>query len=1435
MIAHFEQASTDAKFRVTDTTTNARPWIDDQQIDDAANQAARRHVIWGWRNTDRTILELNEERSRSITADVRGWMLDDLAAASPDQAWRHEKALAILHLIRQTREQLPKQFIGIAYLQNSEPRTYALATDIVRTLHDLTEERGILRYLQSYQTVAPLNIAEIWCLPAMFSMALVDELQRLIQKINDQQWSRRSNLTADLNIADEAAMDITIASLRAVTSMDWSSIFESASLTEAVLRKDPDGTYPDMDSETRDRYRRTIQTLAKRTGEPEIEVARRAFELAEKGMSSSDPRHRHIGYYLIDRGRDQLEAAIGYRPRWRQALGRYALCHATPVYLGAISLLTGVAVCFAIAVAVIGGGSWMICLLAAVLSFIPASEIATSVVNYWVTKWLPLRTLPKLELKSGIPIDLQTMVVIPTMLLNDRQINNMLDTLESHFLANPEPNLSFALLTDFSDAPESRMPEDDELLATAVNGIRRLNDRYSSVGRSARRDDDSTERFFLFHRERRWNDADKVWMGWERKRGKLVEFNRLVLGASKTSYLRISDEVAARLTQTKYVITLDSDTILPHQSARRLVGTIAHPLNRPQLTKTDEGYCVTAGYSLLQPRIRISLAAAHQSSYSWLNVSGAGLNPYVTGASDVYQDLFQEGSFIGKGIYDVAAFQSTVDKVFPANHVLSHDLIEGCHARAGLVTDVELVDGFPARYDADARRTHRWTRGDWQLLPWLMPQVPTASGKRKNPLSLVSRWKVLDNLRRSIVPTALLILLIAGWTILPGSPWAWTAFAMLGPALPMVWDLSRLTRRHPDGTWKDHWRFVKEQTRRTIAQTFVSIALLPHRAQMMTDATIRALVRMMVTRRQLLEWETAAATEHRLAGSRWSMIMELWFPPLFAMAIATAALMGGLKGSAVIPAMSLAVLWFCSPLIAYFISQPTRQREVALSADQRRWLWEVARQTWSYFHAHVGPADHWLPPDNVQDGESPKVAHRISTTNEGLFLVSALAAHDLGILEAPELAKLIQLNLDTWEKLPQYRGHHFNWYDSTTLEPLNPRYISTVDNGNLLTCLLTVQQGLKEVAKRKEPGLRDQLLQLARRCCRMVQAMDFRFLFDAKRKLFHIGFNVDTQTLDAGHYDLLASEARLASYVAIAKGNVDHQHWFQLGRRMTKVGDRPCLMSWSGSMFEYLMPTLFIPTIRNSLLDVSCRAAIARHIEYGKQKGVPWGISESSFAELNDSQDFGYHAFGVPSIGLQQGLDRDLVIAPYASALALAFEADAATKNLQELAAAGALGRWGFVDAVDYTSRRLAEGQTHSIVPCYMAHHQGMTMVALANRLRDNCMIRRFRSHPAVHAVELILEERVPDGPIPEYIPTVEPVAAENPVVEVVPVDDDAPSTPPPPTMPASATAVVEDQSFPRERLSAAPAFSASPALNENMAIRSIVSLNGNLTSPPRD
>lgn len=1552
---------------------------------------------------------------------------------TPEAEWLLDNFYVVEDQLLEIRDDLPQKFYReLPKLATGKPRVYALSLELIVHTDSALDEDTIIRFVNAFQTVAPLSIGEVWAVPIMLRLALLENLRRLagqmlaarrcqaearqliaawreheefpldlssleacaplVLQLLEQMHEQGALATAGLKRLDEqltkhqfsvheiarlehqrqAANQVSIGnvitSMRLISALDWVVIFEQINLAEQTLRQDPAEVYPQMDFASRDRYRHVVEELAKRTRLTDVEVAQQAIALAQnaQAVQSAAWQCRHVGYWLGDRGREELERKLGYRPRSANWLKRRLMKNPSAAYFGSVATSTF------LAVGALALTSWMSGLpvaaivLIACLALLPASEMAVNLTNLLVTSLLPPRLLPKLEFKDGVTATYSTFVVIPSLLTSRRDVETLLSRLEMHYLANAESALRFALLTDLADAEVKEQPGDEELVAFARQGIRNLNATYSNDGHQP---------FFLFHRERRWNEAEGCWMGWERKRGKLLEFNRLLRGSTDTSYVVQEGDVSflRQRRAVQFVITLDADTQLPHGAARRLIGTLAHPLNRPHFdAKTGR---IVAGYSVLQPRVTIPLASANRTWFSKIFANSPGLDPYTTAASDVYQDLFGEGSFTGKGIYDLDAFEKTLDGAFPENQILSHDLIEGCHGRVALVSDIEVIDGYPSRYDAAARREHRWIRGDWQILPWLLPRVPSAHGWRPNQLSLLSRWKIFDNLRRSLVPPTLLAALLVGWLAWPNAAWIWTLAALLMLFLPLLSQLALAVRYWPRGTARPyHFHALAIDLGRSLIQTAINISVLPYEAVLMLDAIGRTLFRMIVTRRKLLEWETAEATERRLRHSRWSSFVQMWFVPVLAIVLAVA-----LAPAARLAALPFLTAWLLAPPIAHWISQPRRVQAANLSVSQNSWLRLIARKTWAFYEACVGPEDNWLPPDNLQEYPTEKIAHRVSPTNEGLFLASALAARDFGYIGLTDLADLWERSLDSLKGLDRLHGHFYNWYDTLTLKPLFPRYVSTVDSGNLAACLLTVGQGItdlrtasimpadlwrgladtiamaeeccerlhprgarlvspplneladaiallrnyatsapqdlfqwqaalerlaqdaRQVSQRLETfqktaefpdtevvpkvrslllwvagvqkdwqalfpwvgvaleltrespgtapralpwngassaaqakwqdlwkalsdrrslvavttlehaaapsisGLRDQLASdlagenreaalswleklqsaaslatrsaialshrfdsLARQMDSLAQEMDFRFLYNPQRRLFAIGFNVEEAKLDRAHYDLLCSEARVASYLAIAKGDVEPRHWFQLGRPLTQTAGQPALLSWGGTMFEYLMPPIFQRIYEGSLLSQSCQAAVARQQQYGRQNKVPWGTSESAFGALAINSDYHYRSFGVPGLGLKRGLAKDLVVSPYSTMLALETDPPAAFDNLQALAQEGALGAWGFYDAIDYTPQRLAVGKRSIIVRCYMAHHQGMSLLAIANLLFGGCIRRRFHAHPLARANELLLQEKIPIA-----APRVEPHADELSLVEVPRFDEE--------------------------------------------------------------
>ncbi|MDQ3069387.1 MAG: carbohydrate-binding protein [Acidobacteriota bacterium] len=939
-----------------------------------------------------------------------------------------------------------------------------------------------------------------------------------------------------------------------------------------------------------------------------------------------------------------------------------------------------------------------------------------------------------------MPAESRTLVVVPTLLTSVAGVDALLEHMEILALGNADPHVHFAILSDFADAATAETPADAAILERAITGVQALNLKHGEEHEGL---------FFLLHRERKWNLSEHVWMGWERKRGKIEEVNRLLRGSAGTSFTTQIGNLEV-LPSVRYCLTLDSDTRLPRDTAKRLIGIIAHPLNRPRFDA--EVGRVTEGYGILQPRVSVTMSSAAGSLFARIYAGHTGVDPYTTAVSDVYQDLFKEGIFTGKGLYDVDAFVAALDERVPENTLLSHDLFEGLYARTALVSDVEVVDDYPSSVLAHARRQHRWVRGDWQILLWLFPFVPSRAGMQRNRLPLIARWKILDNLRRSLVAPASAALLLCGWTFLPGHPAVWTGAALAAILFPVIAQALGLLRgpRHQE-SFPVFVRTGADDLNAAAARAGLQIAFMANEAWERLHAIMVTLVRLGVTRSRMLEWETAAAAAARQGSADVRAFVRgmIASPVLAAGAL---ALVASVRPQALTSALPVIASWVLAPWVAFVLSRPAPQTKSLLGARDREYLEAVARKTWQYFET-FGTAEHnALPPDNVQLVPELTIASRTSPTNIGLGLLATLSAHDLGFIGTPALLDRIGATLTTIEGLERFRGHLLNWYDTRTLQPMAPPYISTVDSGNLAGALLTLAVGLQGIAK-QDAASSDALTALASRAETLFGEMDFRFLYESRRRLFAIGYRLadadNPGRQDASYYDLLASEARLASFLAIAKGDVAEVHWFHLGRALTSVRGAPVLLSWSATLFEYLMPLLLMRSYPRTLLDESCRMALRRQMDYAADRGVPWGISESAYNLVDRHDTYQYKAFGIPGLGLKRGLGDEVVVAPYATALGLMVDPVASVANLRRLASAGLEGEFGFFESIDYTNRdpdAITPGAAPAgvVVQAYMAHHQGMTLVAMANALNGDRMVERFHADTRVQATELLLQERVP-------------------------------------------------------------------------------------------
>jgi cyclic beta-1,2-glucan synthetase len=1529
---------------------------------------------------------------------------------SPAAEWLVDNYHIVEEQLREIRQDLPKSYyhelpkLAFGELQGY-PRIYSVALALIAHTDSRLDTQTLQRFIASYQIVAPLSIGELWAVAITLRLALVENLRRLaitiarararrdeadkladkllevaslqptavmslvnerlgkredlphpflvqlVQRLREQHPSvmpvmdwiekllRRQGTSVEqiihLEHQRQAAAQVTvgniITSMRLLSTLDWNDFFEKVSLIEPLLGKDPAGVYSRMEFASRDRYRHVVERISKRTRTSELKIAQAAIDLAAKAEENLGAQ-RHVGYYLIDDGLSRLESAFKYQPRPTERLRRFLLRHSTGTYIGILMLMTLLIMGFLLTVMYRHGAGWQFIALTALLALIPASDLAVTVLNWDLTHFFPPRLLPRMDTSDGIPEDAATFVVVPTIFLHESQVHELVERLQVHYLANQVDHVYFALLSDFPDAATEETPTDSHLLAIAQSGIDALNRHHGN------------ERFHLFHRRRQWNEGERKWMGWERKRGKLEEFNRLLRGAPDTSFV-VQTANDALLKSIRYVITLDSDTQLPRDVARRLVGAALHPLNQPTIDAATNR--VIDGYGILQPRVSISLASASRSKFVQVFSGYTGIDPYTTAVSDVYQDFFGEGNFTGKGLYEVDAFQRTLDNRVPANALLSHDLFESLFARAALTTDIELLDDYPASYEAYAKRSHRWTRGDWQIIRWLLPTVPDGERRKvHNVLPVMARWKILDNLRRSLVAPSLFLWLVASCALFPGSSLLWCLFVFLVIAFPVYLHVTTGLLIHPRGLpWTSHFWSLWGDFRTNTAQIALSFVFLPHQAWLMCDAIVRALYRQLISKRKLLEWVSAAEAEKSVRNEVGSFVRFML--PALVLTLIALGLTIALKPAGLPVMGTLFVVWMLSPFIAYLVSKPRAAERTVLSADDAAFVRVIARRTWRFFESFVGAEDNWLPPDNYQEDPAPVIAHRTSPTNMGLLLLANCSARDLGYIGTLELVERQELTFSTLAQLNRLHGHFFNWYDTRTLEPLLPQYISTVDSGNLAGHLLAVKQaciefpdnslfdasvieGLNDtikaigteasglgssrqrtdvvtvrqlqdeiaacqkllqtqpdnnllswvvlfdslarrvseiedivaalahehgevsfkelrwwvgalthqvksrrrdvdtltnwsrllplfdeatVAANKEwesivtllqhvpaladvPQLCDKVLvqlaamqdhasptlaqtaarltkaleqsagsasdilsrfsRLARQCDRLVDEMDFSFLFDLERKLFPIGYNVTASKVDDSYYDLLASEARLASFVGIAKGDVPQQHWFRMGRALTKVDGGRALISWTGTMFEYLMPLLVMRNYQATLLSETYQTIVDRQIEYGQERGVPWGISEAAYNVRDLHLNYQYGPFGVPGLGLKRGLIEDLVVAPYASMLAAEIDPIAAIANLRRLQKEGALGPYGFYESIDYTAERLPEGQKSVLIRAFMTHHQGMSLVSLTNILHEDLAQKRFHSDPAVQATELLLQERIPVG-----VPAAHPRAEE--------------------------------------------------------------------------
>lgn len=1563
-----------------------------EQLNRHASALAKLHRVRKVRKRDELLARLTSNEKVLLQAHVLlGETIKAKKRISPAGEWILDNFHFIEEQIRLAKKHLPQGYSAkLPQLDggpsDGHPRVYDIALEIIAHVDGRIDQNNVASFVSTYQQTAPLTLGELWAIPIMLRLALIENLRRVAVRVmagledrsKAEHWARvilesvandPKNLilvVADMarakppltnsfvaeftrrlqefsglvdiplawldhqflesgssiqekvqdeiqqQAANQVSVSCSIGSLRFLSAIDWREFVQDMSLVEQALKMDPCGVYGKMDFYTRDRYRHVIEDLARKHDLNEIQVAKAAVQLSLKEHSANPLKNRrsHVGYYLIDKGYRDLQRSLNSKaPPLTSRDQTWAI-----IYFSTILVITLViAGLMTDAMISIDYLEWLAITAAGLCS----SQVGVAIANWLVTLLKAPKILPRLDFSKEVPSDCRTLVVVPTLLFDLNNVEKLIEGLEIRYFGNRNPNVYFALLTDFADAKTEKTPQDDAILFAARNGIEQLNERHRSpdVG-------ECEDRFLILHRPREWNPQENVWMGYERKRGKLEALNGLLRGktcregASTPSFSMIAGNVKI-LPTIKYVITLDTDTQLPRDTAYKLIGAMAHPLNIPHFD--PEKRRVTEGYGIMQPRVAINLPSTNKSWFVRLYGGDGGTDPYTLAVSDVYQDLFAEGSFIGKGIYDVDAFTQSLSAVLPTNLILSHDLIEGAYARSGLISDVVLYEEHPSHYIEDLKRRRRWIRGDWQILYWLLPRVPLRDGTwEKNPLSLISRWKIFDNLRRSLVPIAtLVVLFLAGYelehpefiTHLVLGAYFLSAFFSVSYGFLNKPSYSRITT---------HIRSESRAALQHIIHAVLTLMFVPNDAMTSISSITKSLKRMFFTHKNLLEWRSASDPGNSEGWSIAHFYRSMPAGPI-------AAVIGGVtlfvNEPATIPwsAMPLLSLWFFAPFVARFLSQDLASKDAELKPAQKADLRRLARKNWRFFEDFVSEENNWLPPDNFQEYPQPVVAQRTSPTNIGLALLANLTAYDFGYISLSTLLTRTEATFRTLDKLERFRGHFYNWYDTNSLKPLLPMYVSTVDSGNFAAHLIILETGLRSLVEAKiipsqiwqglydaveilemslkEPQsqnanisknsalihrvsllkqqltqppqtlsgaallssnlhadcvffrqsipaeqnemhewlkviiaqcednllkpLRDsapwiELLQeliaekkaylsdlvtldaiptwrdlmsihsrysakiqdwmtsdsvsapklltlasalescqnaaklrlqsleaTADRCIDFAK-FEYGFLYDSNRNLLTIGYNVGDHRRDAGFYDLLASEARLISFVGIAQGELPQEHWFSLGRLLTSWNGDSMLLSWSGSMFEYLMPLLVMPTFQGTLLDQTYCAVVQRQMQYGIQTGIPWGVSESGYNATDAQLNYQYKAFGVPGLGFKRGLADDLVIAPYASMMSLMIAPKLAYNNLENMRKLGFEGKYGFYEAIDYTPSRLVSDQSYAIVRSFMAHHQGMGFLSLAYLLLDQPMQKRFHDTAILQATELLLQERVP-------------------------------------------------------------------------------------------
>ena len=1322
-----------------------------------------------------------------------------------------------------------KKLMGIANnIDKGFARIYVLAYDIINYTGNSIDYKNVSDFLKAYQMKKTLSMDEIWNIGIFMQIAIIQKIKDIceqiyysqIQKvkaenifdkyINNKEYTKiRNNIEYRFKIKEykqmrysfiehlsyklknegkkaipffmaleeqvnkmgtsidevvkkehydialkKVAMANCITSMKELTRMDFLSIFEETNEVEEVLNQDPVKVYSNMDYKTKEYYRNTIEEISKKTKIAEIYIAKKALELAKDNFNNEEiNKEGHIGYYLVDEGKYKL-----YKVLQQKVSNSLKKETKVKLYIGAIWTISFLIDLIFMISSYIQIKNIILTIIIGILLIFPIEEISLKIIQYILLKIVKPKLIPKMDFYNGISEENSCFVVIPTILNSKEKVKELIQKLEVYYLANKSDNLYFALLGDCTSGPNKEENFDKDVIEEGRKQVQILNEKY-------KKNESDVPKFYFTYRKRYWNGNEECYLGWERKRGLLSQFNRYILGKEDNPFFintienTMPNEVKQKI---KYVITLDADTELVLNTGLELIGSMAHILNKPVLNKKKD--LVIDGYALIQPRIGINLDAANKNLFTKIFAGTGGIDNYTNAISDIYQDNFGEGIYTGKGIYDLKIFSEILDKEIPDNTVLSHDLLEGSYLRCGLASDIVLMDGYPSSYISYKKRLHRWIRGDFQILIWACKKIINKKEQKKeNPLNNLSRYKIIDNMIRELVPIFTLLTFILICTlkiflnikIIPV-----LLLLLLSITISTILDLIDNIVFKKEGQ-----RFQRTFNKRfsswfgSVIRGIIRICDLPDKVHYSLDAIIRTLYRMFSSKKHLLEWTTSEDTEKNIKNDVISFYKNMIFNVTLGCVLTIYTLFFITSNPLYFILLILAFLWIITPFILYFISKNNKNKNlvVSLTKEERDYLYEIGKKTWQYFKDSLTDENNYLPPDNYQEDRKNKFVSRTSSTNIGLAILSIISSYDLKYENLEDTLKLLKNIINTIEKLPKWNGHLYNWYNIKTLEPLSPRYVSTVDNGNYIGYIYVLKEFYKNIKEEIKLNSditneeKEELLKLIpkweNKSINEIEIANCNFseLYDKKKGLFSIGFNVEENKLTDSYYDLLASEARQASIVAISKKDVPSKHWNKLSRTMTTMEGYNGLISWSGTAFEYLMPTVIMNEPEGSLINESIKFMLMSQKKYAKNLIVPWGFSESAYYLKDLNGNFQYKAIGLPWLGLKRGLEEDIVVSSYASFMALNEIPNDVIHNIKKLDNDGMYDKYGFYESIDYTPIRMPKNKKEMVVRTYMAHHQGLILLSINNFFNNNILKKRFSANPEIAATEILLQENVPE------------------------------------------------------------------------------------------